>query len=222
MKRNNVFLAFTALLFCVGLNAHSQTISKIFAKPEVFLVYRVILSPSVDPAFYEQYWKYRETKPEESSYVKGVLQNTVTLMYSLDWRTFEFKAPLNRDPFFVIRANTPPQGKITLNNIKFLPADLDLLGVILPLKAEFTIPNDVKYVYLGTFVFEWEGSRFDPKLVKRMNELPAAQKFVKKFYGPEANLVPAFIPGMNFYGEDEESEEEKNVEDFDESELIGG
>jgi len=58
----------------------------------------------------------------------------------------------------------------------------------LPIQSELTIPEDVKFVYLGDFTIKCSMPFYDISEIKRIDNFDAAALAVKKAYGKSAEL----------------------------------
>jgi hypothetical protein len=84
-----------------------------------------------------------------------------------------------------------------LGKFEVLLAGMDLLAVDFPLDVNGTLPPDEKYIYLGTFVFTWKGSKLTCDSIRRDVDLVPVQKFISKSFGPSAKVSLAFFPEMS-------------------------
>ena len=161
---------------------------------EVVIVAGVTLSPAPDNAFFT---KYRTT---ESSYDKGIIdpkksrdiiiptiyivlgkfdkRDYVTAIYHLG----------NDSEINSVKIQIPRDRVVKIDYMTAYLADMEIFGINLPVSMEFSLPKNVNYVYIGSFIYEWEPYGFKIKNREQIDDYNNAVKFVAEKYGADAKL----------------------------------
>jgi hypothetical protein len=199
-----IFVLMTANLFADG------DLYKKPGKNEVVVITSVTLSPTPDNAFFS---KYRNLKSElngvitkkEEIVLPGVV---VTALQPEDDEYLMKNAFIAYDSeigCFKAEITKKERNVIIRYIISYLGSINNFFPIVSLTKKQFTIPDGVQYVYIGSFVCEWEGVKFDIKSIKQIDRYDEAVKFVAEKYGAAAKVVR--VPLSDFYFEDEKKEE---------------
>lgn len=162
---------------------------------EVVIVSRVELTPTPRDSFYLQYRAINENN--YYSYIWDVVKGqdkTTTMLAVAEFKRRDYY--LNKE-FFLgidrgidsIKVDIPNDRVIKLTYMKVNLANLNIFSVILPLQVEFTVPEGVNYVYIGSFEYECKGFGLEITGVKSTDEYDKAAEFVRAKYGQNASLA---------------------------------
>ena len=160
-------------------------------KNEVVVITRATLSPSPNMEFYSKYSGPGKIYPlinEKNIYKKPKIFLPTAPVYSY---ALGDEGVLNG-----IKMDIPKDRVIKLDYFRcFLVNDSYMTNHVsptfvipLPLYIEFTVPEGVNYIYIGSFTYNWTGFLFDIKNVKKADEYDDAVKFVAQKYGSSAKL----------------------------------
>ena len=176
-------------------------INKNYNKPgrsEVVIVASAILSPTPNNAFYTKYNSidsFYEKKINSKEY-KDIITPTIYMIVGKfdkkDYVTAIYHLG-NDSEINSVRTKIPKDRIVKIDCMKAYLADIEIFGITLPVSMEFSVPKSVNYVYIGSFVYEWEGHDFRIKNVQQIDDYNNAAKFVAEKYGADAKLERATL-----------------------------
>ncbi len=170
---------------------------KSYGKPsnsEVVIVASVALSPAPNNAFFA---KYRTVK---SSYNSGIINSKKSqdviiptiymILGKFDKKDYVTAIYHLGDDSEVnsIKMEIPRDRVIKIDHFKAYLADMEIFGINLPLSMEFSLPEKVNYVYIGSFIYDWEDYDFKIKSTNKIDDYENAVKFVTEKYGADIIL----------------------------------
>ncbi len=201
MKNKTLFPVIALLI--LATSAHALDL---FGKKsnDLVMLYRVVVNPEANAAFYGDYAAILNPEDADKDTQGAKPENSLTLYLNNTWRDFEYTEISGSAPFYIANATLTGERKIVLDGILYNPGGVDTFRVMLPLSGEFIVPGDVRYVYLGTFVYNVEGYQFAAEKPVRIDELDAAKEYFAKNFGEEAVLSPVFIKSLPFQEKSEE------------------
>ena len=195
------FLLLILVLFCISASFLAADEYKLPREKEVVIAVRLVMEPQIDEEFYSQYWHIRSKllKISGRRVQEGeVVPSTASLETGNDVWSYKNLSLGNIGSFATVKFRIPKERTVHVNGFYVEPADIGLFRVGLPIMAQFDVPEDVNYVYLGTFVCSWEGSQFDIKGIKRVDEYEQAQQIVRQRYGADARLLRVPLKAQSF------------------------
>jgi hypothetical protein len=164
------------------------------SRTEVVIVTSAALAPTPDNAFFTQYSaiesfykkriinskEYQETITPSIYIILGKFdkKNYVTAIYQLG----------NDSEINSIKIQIPRGRVIKIDHMRAYLADIEIFGITLPVSMEFSLPEKTNYVYIGSFIYEWEGCGFKIKSIQQADDYEKAAKFIAEKYGPDAKL----------------------------------
>lgn len=159
---------------------------------EAVLAVRLIMDPVIDDAFFSQYWDIRSkairTKRKGSEEGEIVPSTSTMVIGDSVWNYKDLDLG-NLGSLASVEIDIPKDRIVAMNGFYVYPSNLRIFRMIVPILANFTIPQGENYVYLGTFVCEWEGEQFDIVNIERIDEYDKAQQVIQQRYGSGARLV---------------------------------
>ncbi len=199
--RIKLVLLSSLILFCLSAVNVVADEYKLPRDREVVIAVRLVMEPQIDDAFYSQYWHLRSKllKISGRRVQEGeVVSSTARLETGNGVWTYNSLPLGNVGSFATVKLKIPKERTVHVNGFYVEPADIGLFSVGLPIMAQFDVPEDVNYVYLGTFVCSWEGSQYDIKSIKRVDEYEQAQQIVRQRYGSDARLLRVPLKAQSF------------------------
>lgn len=190
--RNKYFLLLSVVLLCLSVSFLVAEDYKLPREKEVVLAVRLVMEPRIDDAFYSQYWDLRSKviKMGGRKVREGeVVPSTANLETGNNVWSYKNLSLGNVGSLATVKLKIPKERSIHVNGFYVYPADIGLFKIGLPVMAQFDVPEDANYVYLGTFVCSWEGSQYDIKKFQRIDEYEQAQQIVHQRYGSDARLL---------------------------------
>ena len=200
MRIKRIFL-WSLVLFCLSASFLAADEYKLPREKEVVLAVRLVMEPQIDDEFYSQYWNLRSKLVRISGrrVQEGELvPSTASLQTGNGVWSFKNLPLGNVGSFATVKMKIPKERRVHVNGFYVEPADIGLFRIGLPIMAQFDVPEDVNYVYLGTFVCSWEGSQYDIKGIKRVDEYEQAQQIVRQRYGADARLLRVPLKAQSF------------------------
>ncbi len=200
MKTKHIFIV-SLMLFCLSVSFLMADDYKLPREKEVVIAVRLVMEPQIDDEFYSQYWHIRSKLVRISGrrVQEGeVVSSTASLETGNDIWSYKNLPLGNVGSFATVKFKIPKERTVHVNGFYVEPADIGLFRIGLPIMAQFDVPEGVNYVYLGTFVCAWEGSQFEIKSIKRVDEYEQAQQIVRQRYGADARLLRVPLKAQSF------------------------
>ncbi len=187
MKKN--ILIILILLFSLsGLYASDYVVDKKYdkkpKKDEVLIVTKISFSPTPDNAFYTKYTKILagyKTKEE-------VIKPRIYIPMRTSWGSTSYASLGDESELTSVKFDIPKDRVIRIEFLRSYLANIEYLNIFLPLNIEFTVPEGVNYVYLGSFIYDYEGYQFNIKNIRKVDDYDNAVKFVAEKYGSDVKL----------------------------------
>ena len=161
---------------------------------EVVIVASVTLSPTPNNAFFSKYNtvdSFYNKRIINSKTYQGVITPTIYMILGkFDKKDYVTAIYHLGDDSEInsIKTQIPQDRVIKIDQINAYLADMEIFGLTLPVSMEFSLPEKVNYVYIGSFIYEWEGDDFKIKNVQQIDDYDNAAKFVAEKYGADAKL----------------------------------
>lgn len=190
MKKNKLFKILCLLLFIVtGFVFADEEKKALPSKGEVVLVFSLKVLPTPDSAFFSN---YRNIKFGNFDFDDGSVATDQIYVNYLVHKYF-LSAKCDEDPQktdFVMKKISLQSNKriINLYKLVYFFGNAYCAQLTLPIQSELTIPEDVKFVYLGDFTIKCSMPFYDISEIKRIDNFDAAALAVKKAYGKSAEL----------------------------------
>ncbi len=164
-------------LACIGLSA--------FAKDaEVSLIVKVTVNQRIDP-FYALTF---EGDPQAADLVfPDTLWGFVTA------KNAEKMCSKPGEFFFVYCTYPKKADRVDFNGFQYLPYGILNAYLTLPFAKEIAIPEDARYVYVGSLEYDIDPKTFKVLSLKIHDEFEAAQAAANKIMGKKVKLVRAPI-----------------------------
>ncbi|MCL2480383.1 MAG: hypothetical protein FWF38_01585 [Spirochaetaceae bacterium] len=161
---------------------------------EVVIVASATLSPTPNNAFFTKYntinSAYNKRIINSKTY-NGVITPTIYIILGKFDRK-EYVTAIyhlgDDSEINCIKTQIPRDRVIKIDQINAYLADMEIFGLTLPVGMEFSLPEKVNYVYIGSFVYEWEGYDFKIKNIQQIDDYDNAAKFIAEKYGTDAKL----------------------------------
>lgn len=164
------------------------------ATNEVVIITRISVTPAIDDDFYLEYTKINgRTQASHPKMKKGIDRSTITLNSSHGGLfSAGFSYP-SENSFLAVTSTIPRSGTIKFHEAKLYPGSpmLNHFEIPLPLGIQVEIPENIKYVYIGSYTFELYGMHFNIEGVETSDEFEEAQAFVREHFGKDVVLVRA-------------------------------
>jgi hypothetical protein len=162
-------------------------------KDEVVILASVTVTPEPDNVFFSKYWKIKSNSEKHKVKETDLEPSTVYMdfMVSDDKEDYKFnKRGLgNSSAVGAFLMRIPSDHIVKIISFTDYIANLPYFPIRLPLYKEFTIPEDAKYIYIGSFIYNCEGTNFDVKNIWEEDRYDEAVAYVKKVYGESAKVV---------------------------------
>ena len=172
-------------------------IEKTYNKPnssEVVIVASAALSPTPNSDFFAKYNtinSYYNKKIIDSKKTQGI---TIPAIYMIVGK-FDKKGYVTAiyhlgddSEINSVKTRIPRDRVLKIDHMRAYLANMEIFGITLPVSMEFTVPKNVNYVYIGSFVYEWEGHDFKIKNIEQVDDYENAAKFIAEKYGADAKL----------------------------------
>jgi len=189
---NKKIILVSVVLFFLTASFLAAEDYKLPREKEVVLAVRLVMEPQIDNAFYSQYWHLRSKFLEMGGrrvQDGEIVQSTVNLKIGNNVWSFKDLSLGNVGSLATVKLKIPKERTIHVNGFYVYPADIRFFRIVLPVMAQFDVPEGVNYVYLGTFVCSWKGNQFDIQQIERIDEYEQTQQIVNQRYGSEARLL---------------------------------
>ena len=194
-KTKRQFLFFLILLLVISpvINADSKP-----NKPrstEVVLVARFKVTPPINYNFFQNYLKFKSPGVENNINIKQVkindeYQSTLQLAFMRTTDATESSTAFGYlGKFCYTKISIPKDRIIILSYVRVFILNNALTYFNLPIQKKIIIPENVNYVYLGTFEYEIENEYFIINNASLSDEYDEAKKFVAATYDSNAELV---------------------------------
>lgn len=163
-------------------------------RKQVVFVFSCKIEPSPNTEFFAEYnsdyKKNNDAKDGISMKVRYDGAGSSSEVYQED---------LQRGGFSMITCTLPSGRKRTLEigTIQYTFANLEWFHIRLPIKAEVTVPDDVRFVYLGDFLCKCRLPFYDIIDVERIDNFDEAADAVEEVYGGDAELVRLPLRSIN-------------------------
>jgi hypothetical protein len=197
MKTKSKFLFVFFSCFLISFQAWSSDDNKA-TKPlanEVVLAFRITITPQIDELFYSHYLEFKTPYLIVKNSANNKSQKS-TLFLSINKKNTGFngdnyKYSGSPNDLCFLKIQIPKDRQITVDLAKVNICGNTLLFLFLPMYFKTTIPDNVNYLYLGTFNYHYSNEYFNIDSFSRTDEFDAAAVQVAKLYGPDAKLYRA-------------------------------